>query len=46
VERVGVDFGAVGSERTEVLVVEGVFPVAMSVQERVMSPTQVDTVGE
>ena len=37
---VGVDFGAVGSEHAELLMVEGVGPVAVLVDERVVSSTQ------
>ena len=43
---VGVDFGAVGSVHAEVLMVEREVPVAVLVQEHVVSSTQVHAVGE
>ena len=43
---VGVDFGAVGSVHAEVLMVEGGGPVAVLVEERVVSSAEVDAVGE
>jgi hypothetical protein len=41
---VGVDLGAVGSVDAELLMVEGVVPVAVLVEEHVVSSTEVDTV--
>jgi hypothetical protein len=43
---VGVDLGAVGSEDAEVLMVERGLPVAVLVEEHVVSSAEVDTVGE
>ena len=43
---VGLDFGAVGSEHAEPLMVEGVGPVAVLVDERVVSSAEVGAVGE
>jgi hypothetical protein len=44
--RVGVDFGAVGSVHAEVLMVEPEVPVAVLVEEPVMSTAHMDTVAE